>query len=253
MTFIVPWRQARLGAPLIAALIVGRSGMAAAQSPDGKSPAGSRAELLARSRVADSLGRTEEAFLLRTRLRDGDFEVGDAIVVTIDGPTLKGRDSLIVRAEKVIHLTEPMGDLSLVGMLRSEIADSLHGRVAKYFRNTVVHVVPLLRLSVSGAVRLPGFYQSMPDAPLSDLITRAGQEQSTDLRKITIKRGERILWAGPDVQSALTEGLTLDRLALDPGDEIVVGAKSASHWLTALSIGLPLVSTIVLLLATRHR
>ena len=144
-----------------------------------------------------------------------------------------------------------LGEPPHVHTVQHVLEDSLQARVAKYFRNTVVHVVPLLRLSVSGAVHLPGFYQSMPDAPLSDLITRAGQDQLTDLSKVTIKRGERILWASPDVQSAFAEGLTLDRLALDPGDEIVVGAKSSMRWAQILSFGLPILSTVVLLLVRR--
>jgi len=251
MTFSVPFRQARRWLSS-AALVLGSSGIAAAQSPDAKPPTGSRAELLARARAADSLGLAQEAFLLRTRLHDGDFEVGDAIIVMVDGPALKARDSLIVRAGKVLHFNEPIGDFTLGGILRSELEDSLHARVSKYFRNTVVHVMPLLRLSVSGAVRAPGFYQSLPDAPLTDVLMRAGQDQLTDLRKITIKRGDRILWAGPDVQSALSEGLTLDRLALDPGDEINVGAKSSNRWLNVLSIGLPLISGIVILFLSRR-
>ena len=252
MKFPAPFRQARLRWLLSAALIIGSSGVAVAQTPDAKPAIGSRAELIARSRTADSLGLTQEAFLLRTRLREGDFEVGDAIIVTIDGPALKGKDSLIVRAGKVIRINEPIGEIRLAGMLRSELEDSLHARVAKYFRNTVVRVMPLLRLSVSGAVRAPGFYQSLPDSPLSDVIMRAGQDKLSDLSKITIKRGDRILWAGPDVQSALSEGLTLDRLALDPGDEIIVGAKSSNRWWNVVSVGLPLITGIVLLLLSRR-
>lgn len=253
MTFPVPFRQARLRWLLSTALIFGPFGIAGAQSPDAKPLTGSRAELLARARAADSLGLTQEAFLLRTRLRDGDFEVGDAIILLIDGPALKGKDSVIVRAGKVIHLNEPMGDVSLVGVLRSELADSLHARIAKYFRNTVIRVTPLLRLSVSGAIRAPGFYQSMPDSPLSDVIMRAGQDQQSDLRNIKIKRGDRVLWSGPDVQSALSEGLTLDRLALDPGDEIVVGQKKSNRWMSVVSIGVPILSSILILLVARRR
>ena len=253
MTLHVPSRLACLVGLLSAAFVLSPLTLAVAQAPDGKTATGSRAQLIARARVADSLGRKDEAFLLRTRLREGDFEVGDAIIATFEGLALTRRDSLVVGAGKVIRMLEPMGDMSLVGVLRSEIEDSVNVRVAKYFRNIVVHVTPLLRLSVSGAVRLPGFYQSRPDTPLSDLIMRVGQDQTADLRNVTIKRGERVLWSGPDVQSALSEGFTLDRLELDPGDEIIVGSKTTNHWSSIVMYVLPALSVAALLLQQLRR
>ena len=213
-----------------------------------------RAQLEASARVADSAHRTEEAFLLRSRLREGDFEDGDRIIIAYDGIGLQRGDTLVVQTSKLLRLGEPMGDMNLRGVLRSEIVDSVSARVSKYFRNVAVHATPLVRVSVSGAVRAPGFYYARADMPVSDVIMRSGgQDQTSDLGKTVIKRGSVILWTADDVRTALRDGVTLEGLGLIPGDEIVVGVRSTSDvWPRVLQFGLPLVSALLLQLALRR-
>lgn len=212
-----------------------------------------RAQLEARARQADSLQRREEAFHLRTRLRNGDFEVGDRIIAAYDGVGVQRSDTLIVQAGKLLRLGEPMGDLSLQGLLRPEAADSVSARVGKYFKSVVIHVTPLLRIAVVGAVRAPGFYYARADMPLSDVIMRGGgQEQAADLGNTVIRRGQQILWTVDDVRAALRDGVTLDGLSLDPGDEVVVGTRDASVWPRVLQYGLPIASAVVLQLFLRR-
>ena len=214
----------------------------------------SRAQMEARARQADSLQRRDEAFHLRTRLREGDFEIGDRIVVSYDGVGLQRGDTLVVQAGKIVRLGEPMGDLPLQGLLRSEVADSVAGRVSRYFKNIVIRVTPLLRLSITGAVRAPGFYYSRSDAPLSDVIMRtAGQDQTSDLGNTVIRRRQQVLWTSEDVRAALRDGLTLDALNLDPGDEIVVGTRNTSQaWTRVAQFGLPVVTALLVQLLIRR-
>jgi hypothetical protein len=214
---------------------------------------GTRQQLMTRARVADSLGHTAESFLLHKRLRDGDFEIGDRINVTYEGIGLTRADSLVVQSGKIVRLGEPLGDLNLNGVLRSEISDSITTRVAQYFKDEVVHVTPLIRVSITGAVRTPGTYYTRADMPLSDVIMRlGGVEQNSDLGNVIIKRGEQIVWGKPDVQTALADGFTVDRLGLEPADEVVVGARSGSHWALILQIGIPILTAVVLQLTLRH-
>lgn len=219
-------------------------------------PSGERTrnQLEARLRVADSLHRTDEAFHLRSRLRNGDFEVGDRVIISFDGVGLQRSDTLVVQAEKVLRLGEPIGDLRLVGVLRPELTDSVSNRVGRYFKNIVIRVVPLIRVSISGAVRAPGFYYARPDMPLGDVIMRSGgQDQSADLDNSVVKRGATILWGTEDVRAALRDGVTLDGLNMDPGDEIVVGTKSAgSVWPKVAQYGLPVLSALLLQLLIRR-
>lgn len=219
-----------------------------AQSPVGRS----RAQLESRARLADSLGRTDEATRLRARLRNGDFLVGDRVLASYEGPGLQRADTLVVQSGKLLRLGTPLGDLDVTGLLLSEVGDSIASRVTKYYRDEVVHVVPLLRLSIVGAVRLPGFYYARADMPLGDVIMRTGgADQLSDLRKVTVNRGDEVIWANQEVQSALRDGRTLAALGLEPGDEIVVGSHT-SRWTTVLQYGAPIVTALVISLFIRR-
>lgn len=230
------------GVVLAGSLMVAALGVATAlgqttSKPRRSAATGTRTQLEAEARAADSLHRPEEAFQLHSRLENGDFDVGDVIIVQYEGLGLTQRDSLVVRAGRILPLPDPMGDLNLTGILRSELADSVTARVAKYYRNEVVHVHPMLRLSISGAVPRPGFYYEAADAPLSDVIMRTGgQDQLSDLRNVKILRGDQVLWSADDVQAALGDGLTVQGLDLQPGDEIVIGAKRQTPWLAIASV-----------------
>jgi hypothetical protein len=254
--FLVRSRHALLG--LLLTIVSLDARVTAAQTATRPRPGEvTRAQLEERLRQADSLGRKEEAFLLRTRLRDGDFEVGDQILVSYEGLGLTRRDTLIVGSDRVVRLSPPMGDLSLTGILRFELRDSIVNRVNRYFRNEVVIVTPLLRINVSGAVRAPGFYFARPDALLSDIIMRsAGQDQTTDLRNVVIKRGDNIVWSNEDVQAALGDGMTIEGLALEPGDEVVVGAKAPAaaqgNRQALMQLGLTLLSAILVPIILRR-
>src|SRR5262249_35214326 len=128
-------------------------------------------------------------------------------------------------------------------------------RVARYFRNEVVHVTPLLRLSVAGPVRTPGFYYLPTDATLSDLLARGGgRDGNADPENIVIRRGDVVLWAKEDVQSALEDGMTLQQLNLAPGDELRVGTRNQrAAWVAPVfQIGLSLLGLALAFSARRH-
>ena len=232
-------------------------GTAVGQTPSGRpAAAASRAQLMERLRAADSLGRREEAFLLRTRLRDGDFEVGDVMIANYEGAGLTRRDSLVVEAGKVLHLLAPLGDLSLEGVLRFEAQDSISARVAKYFKNEAVRVTPLIRISVSGAAKAPGFMHVRLDQPLSDVLMRGGglvpAAAGAPPNRIDIMRGDKVLWDNAAVATALTDGLTLEQLDLQAGDDILVTAVQPTQWKTVLQYVLP-VFTILIYFIPRRR
>lgn len=226
-----------------------------AQTPAGQpAPEGTRAQLTARARIADSLGRKEEAFLLRTRLRDGDFEVGDRIHVKYEGPGLTEEKDLVVQAGRVVRLGEPMGDADLSGVLRFEVQSLIAARIDRLYKNEVVHVTPLVRVAISGAVHTPGTYHVPPDTPLSDVIMRnAGQDPSADSHNIVIRRGPQVLWAAADVQSALTNGLTVEGLNLEPGDEIVIGTRTPNRWWLVAQYAAGISASVLIALLVRNR
>ncbi len=240
---------------LIAAIALGVSAVVAeAQLVESRIPAGrTRAELEESVARADSAHREGEASRIRLRLRNGDFEVGDRVVVTLEGTTAQKTDTLTVQADRVLRLDQPLGDLNLKGMLRTELPDSVQVRASRFLKNVVVHVVPLLRISISGAVRAPGFYYVRADLPLSDVIMRnGGPDQSSDLGSTVVRRDTQLLWAADEVRIALRDGVTLDALNLEPGDEIVVGKHGGEAWTRVLQFGLPVLSAVLIQLVLRR-
>jgi protein involved in polysaccharide export with SLBB domain len=200
-----------------------------------------RAQLEAEAKTAEAQRRTAQAFLLKTRLVEGDFREGDRIVVMIEGRTTVS-DTMVVRAGKVLQFPR-MSDLSLVGVLRSELLEKVRAHVAEYVREPEVRVRPLIRLSTLGRVARQGFYYISADVLLNDVIMQAGgPTPDADLQKIVIRRGGDVIWDEAATRTALNEGLSLDRLHLRAGDEITVGGKRTTNWSTIIQSAVTLLS-----------
>jgi protein involved in polysaccharide export with SLBB domain len=217
----------------------------AAQQLEGWDPRGAemtRAELdslLARlTRAAESSAYSQtlrqrshdEAALVRERLRTGDFQPGDRILLRVEGePTLT--DTFVVISGPGLNLPSPIaGDIPLAGVLRSELAGYLKTRIANYVRDPVVHVRSLVRVSVVGGVPKPGFFVVPADMPLPDLLMLAGGwGPDAKLKDLRIERGASRLWEGEALQAATREGRTVDQLSLRAGDQIVVPRQSRAN------------------------
>jgi len=193
-----------------------------------------RAELEAAARAADNQKHQSEAWLLRSRLQNGDFQEGDRIVITLE--TSAKPETLQVRAGKVLQFTG-MADLSLDGVLRSELSDTLRHHLSRYLRNPAVRATPLLPLAVLGNVAAPGYYYTAADVVLRDVIMRAGGPRGdADLNRTIVRRAGEVIWGADDVRIALTDGLSPDRLHLKAGDEIYVPERRRFPLTTVLTI-----------------
>jgi protein involved in polysaccharide export with SLBB domain len=245
---------------LMAAVLLGAAGsLALAQSPatDGARPDATRAELEAMAaeaeRVASSAStsgsartaKRAEASAIRERLANGDLRVGDRFVVrvTLDsaarGDTILVRDSLIVTI-----LTLP--DVSLQGVLRSELQEKIEAHVKRYIRQPVVRVNPLTRVSVVGAVVRPGFYFLDPERLLTDAIMAAGgPAANADLERLTVRRNGQEYVGQKNARQALREGRTLDQIRIRSGDVIDVGKKKERDWGSIAQIGLLVISAVL--------
>ena len=178
-----------------------------------------RAELELQARAAESAGRRAEAWLLRSRLEQGDFQEGDRIVVTI-GNNPPRTDTMQLRGGKVLQFV--MADIPLHGVLRSELTDTLRHYLSKYIVNPIVRTTPLLPLAVFGAVGSPGYHYFPADVLLRDAMMRVGGLSGENVKKTVIRRGTETIWNVEDIRIALREGLSLDRLHLRAGDEVYV-------------------------------
>lgn len=167
---------------------------------------------------------------IRRRLQEGDFQPGDRIAIALDGG-VKFRDTVVVRSGSTIVLPD-LPEISLAGVLRSELHDYLLGEVKRYVRDPELETSPLIRLTVSGAVLHPGFYSIPADALLSDLVMAAGgPTANAAFSRSHLRRGTEPL-PGEDVPAALREGLTVDALLLHSGDELMIGEKRQFNWAT---------------------
>jgi hypothetical protein len=209
-----------------------------------------RAQLEAAARDAETLHRTSEASLLRARLQRGDFQEGDRIVLSVEVPALRlgddanarvadGNDTVIVRAGKLSRFTKlpNIPDLSLDGVLRSELVDTITSHLRKYLRAPIVRATPLVRVAVMGAVVKPGWYSTPTDVVLADVIMQAGGVSTeSDVDRIAIRRAGEVICAPEIVRAALAEGLSLDRLNLRAGDEIYVAPKRSWNLSTSIQL-----------------
>jgi hypothetical protein len=205
----------------------------------------SRAELEALAIAAENLASSShgnaqlrekkraEADALRARLRDGDFRVGDRIVLSVRGDSAL-TDTFTVRPGRILSLPE-LPQIALQGVLRSEVQDHLTREIARLLREPVVEAHPLIRIGLLGEVDRPGYYFLMPDYLITDAIMAAGgPTREADLTKTTVRRGATVLWDKRELRAAVVDGTTLDQLGLNSGDEILVGERRRSRWETVL-------------------
>ncbi|MDB4870281.1 MAG: hypothetical protein JWL97_1285 [Gemmatimonadales bacterium] len=202
-----------------------------------QSPAGllsSRAELTAAATDAevaattgDPARRAENAMraaAIRQRLRDGDLQVGDRVIVSFISDAVH-RDTVVVRAERSLELSG-MIVVPVAGVLRSELKDRVSTEVLKYVKAQKIEVTPLMRVAVLGAVARPGYFAFPSDIPLTDAIMGAGGPTGSAAvdRSIVRRRNQQYRSAG-ETSKAIAGGLTLDQFGLSAGDELVVGER----------------------------
>jgi len=194
-----------------------------------------------------------QAATIRGRLRDGDFDVGDRILLSVRGDSAIG-DTVTVRAGRMIRLPD-IPEISLQGVLRSELQDYLTTQLGRYIKQPDVQTTSLVRVAVMGSVNKPGFYQLPADLALADAIMIAGgPTTNADVDRTQLKRGEDVIYSSTLLGQEVAKGATLDQLNIRPGDQIVIGAQHKTNWgLIASIVGITagLISTAVVL--TRHK
>jgi protein involved in polysaccharide export with SLBB domain len=234
---------------ILLSLLLLPAGSAAGQAPPtlDRRPQATRAQLdstlaeidkiIASPAYSDELKRQKqmEAAVIRERLLEGDFQVGDQLNISLSVPIQPNGQPLnnvvfTVGPNQMLQLPD-IPEIPLRGVLRSEIKDYLTERLQRLFKDQTVQVVPTIRLTILGGIPQPGFYQLPADMPLPDAIMKAGgPTQNSELEHTVIKRGQEELWGEEEVAAAITAGTTLDQLNLRAGDELVVGQKSNTNW-----------------------
>jgi SLBB domain-containing protein len=173
--------------------------------------------------------KQREAAALRARLRDGDFEVGDRVILAVQRDSALS-DTFAVLPGRTLKLPN-VPALSLVGVLRSELQSHLATQMARFVKDTTLRATALIRFGVLGEVARPGYYRLPAEIPISDALMAAGGPTArADVPRTVVRRGSKVLLAKGAVRKAMVAGSTLDELNLGPGDEIVVGEKRERGW-----------------------
>lgn len=176
-----------------------------------------------------SLSLKRYASDLRARLREGDFQPGDRIVLAVRGDTtLSGTFTVQGSRTLVVPKLPP---IPLEGVLRSELQPYLTGRLRSYVRDTLVQGTPLVRIGVLGEVAHPGYYHVALEQTLSDaLMVAGGPTPQADVTRTTMRRGGATVMPSGDVREAMVRGVPLSHLDVDAGDELVVVTPRTRNW-----------------------
>ncbi|MCU0649449.1 MAG: SLBB domain-containing protein [Gemmatimonadaceae bacterium] len=197
--------------------------------------AGELEKAVSAARGTDKERAMRELAVVRTRLTDGDFRVGDRLLVVLTrdsavADTAAVRDSLMVTVSN-------LPDISVRGVLRSELNDRLRDHIARYIRNSQVRASLLTRISISGGVARPGFFAVPPDRPLTELIMVAGgPAPGAKLDRIELVRGRTTYLRGRNAKRAIKEGRTLDELGVRSGDEVRIPVQTGINWATLMQV-----------------
>jgi protein involved in polysaccharide export with SLBB domain len=198
------------------------------------------------SRIRDAKKR--ESALIRDRITEGDLQVGDQVILTVQGEQAF-TGTFLVGAGRVLSLPSTP-DIPLRGILRSEAQDYITEELKRYVRDPSVRVQTLIRMGILGAVGKQGFYQVPADVLVSDAIMIAGGPAgNADPNRTVIRRGGNVILTEEDVRGAIVNGATLDQLNLRAGDEISVDPKiiQRSKTITILTVTTLLTTTLYFL------
>ena len=214
-----------------------------------------------RGGISEDFLRGETTYV-QQRLAEGDFRVGDRMLVTVEDPgpvagVMAGpgippvktpeqqlSDTFTVGTNQEVPLPG-VGIVSLRGVLRSELEPFLTVQIGRYIRDPVVHVRPLISLAVSGGVAKPGYYTVPANAVLPAVITAAGGGvKGGALNDVAIRRSGHVVMDKHEVRTAVAAGRTIDEMDLHPGDEVVVPEKTSSGYdavkFTAVLLSIPI-------------
>ncbi|MDZ4257058.1 MAG: polysaccharide biosynthesis/export family protein [Gemmatimonadales bacterium] len=191
--------------------------------------------------------RQAEAAMIRKRLNEGDIFAGDVVMLQVSGDS-RMDNSYAVTPERTIQVPGA-GEISVAGLLRSELEERLTEVMGRFVRNPTVRAEPLMRVQISGAVSRPGFYTVPTSMPIPDLLMQFanGPTQRSDMGRSKIRRGGEQILSGSAVEEAIRLARSIDAMNLQAGDEIFVGERPNSGRVTQILAGVGTVVSLIFL------
>jgi protein involved in polysaccharide export with SLBB domain len=179
------------------------------------------------------------------RLRFGDFRPGDVVGLIVRGQE-DWTGSFPVQPDQTIVLPA-LQPIPLAGVLHSEAEEVIRGALATVLRNPLVELATQMRISVTGQVGQPGFYDVSGTLLLSDVIMLAGgPTQRSKLESVEIRRLAQTIMSGAELTS---RGATLDELGVQSGDVVYIPEdKGGLHTLRTFSVVVGSIASIFFLI-----
>lgn len=203
----------------------------------------------------------QEAATIRRRLGEGDFRVGDRIYIEIEGaipegvqvaPTLSDLQDTVTVFEGARINVRNIGEISLVGVLRSELQARVNTAVNEVILNSRAMTRPLVRVAVFGSVARPGYYNIPLETRLDNLIMLAGGPTvDAATEKMRVVRGDTVVLDESEVRMLISTGEVIGAMGLQEGDQLIVerGAQRLDRQQTlqfAFLFLSPLISTLLI-------
>jgi hypothetical protein len=80
-----------------------------------------------------------------------------------------------------------------------------------------------------------------------------GPAGNADVQNITIRRNGDTIWGAKDTRTAMSDGLSLDRLHLRAGDEVDVAEESHFNWATVFQASAAVLGLVVAIVTLTRR
>lgn len=182
-----------------------------------------------------------DASAIRMRLKNGDFVPGDRILIQLLGDSLAS-DTFTVRGDRMLQLPN-LPDISLAGVLDSELKEHLTKEVGKYVKKPELNATSLLRLAMMGQIGRGGFITIPTDQAITDVLMATGGPGATaDFNKTVVRRAGKVVVSPEEFQEAVRANRTVGDMSLRDGDEIFVPDKKQGQNILQM---LQLVSALV--------
>ena len=177
-----------------------------------------------------------DASAIRMRLKNGDFVPGDRILIQLLGDSLAS-DTFTVRGDRMLQIPN-LPDISLAGVLDSELNSHLTKEVGKYIKKPEINATSLLRLAMLGSVGRGGFITIPTDLAITDvLMATGGPGPTSDFNKTVVRRAGKVVVSPTEFQEAVRANRTVGDMSLRDGDEIFVpDKKQAQSFLQAMQL-----------------
>lgn len=159
------------------------------------------------------------------RERDVGVRPGDAVRVRVYGDSALSGEYRVNENGRVV--LPVVGRREVAGLSPDSLRADLQAAYGEFYRDPVLDVTVLRRISILGAVRQPGLYPVDPTVSLAEaLATAGGVTGSADRGGIQLIREGRVLREELDRQTLL------GRTPIRSGDRIYVSQKSwfARNW-----------------------